>query len=94
MGNTIYTINLYPAVNGNKKRYKVVGYTNTVKETTHNKQHTHLDMFYLKLHTMKKKKYIQNITFITLKLLQFLVTLHTYTTIYNSGDKTGHNNNR
>jgi len=54
VGNTIYTINLYPAVNGNKKRYKVVGYTNTVKETTHNKQHTHLDMFYLKLHTMKK----------------------------------------
>jgi len=29
----------------------------------------------------------QNINFITLKLLQFLVTLHTYTTIYNFGDK-------
>ena len=30
---------------------------------------------------------------ITLKLLQLLGTLHTYTTIYNFGDKTGHNNN-
>jgi len=28
----------------------------------------------------------QNRNFITLKLLQFLVTLHTYTTIYNFGD--------
>ena len=35
----------------------------------------------------------QNRIFITLKLLQFLVTLHTNTTIYNVGDKTGHNNN-
>ena len=26
----------------------------------------------------------------TLKLLRFLVTLHTYTTIYNAGDTTGH----
>jgi len=32
----------------------------------------------------------QNINVITLKLLQFLVT---HTTIYNFGDKTGHNNN-
>ena len=31
----------------------------------------------------------QNRNFITLKLLQFLVTLHTYTTIYNVGDKQG-----
>ena len=35
----------------------------------------------------------QNRNVITLKLLQFLVTFHTYTTIYNFGDKTGHNNN-
>jgi len=35
----------------------------------------------------------QNRHFITLKLLQFLVTLHTYTTIYNFGDTTGHYNN-
>ena len=35
----------------------------------------------------------QNIYFITLKLLQILVTLHTYTTIYKFGDKTGHTNN-
>jgi len=35
----------------------------------------------------------QNRNCITLKLLQFLVTLHTYTTIYNVGDKTGHTNN-
>jgi len=35
----------------------------------------------------------QNKNVITLKLLQFIVTLHTYTTIYNFGDKTGHNNN-
>ena len=34
----------------------------------------------------------QNRNFITLKLLQFLVTLHTYRTIYNFGDKTGHTN--
>ena len=31
----------------------------------------------------------QNRNLITLKLLQFLVTLHTYSTIYNFGDKTG-----
>jgi len=31
--------------------------------------------------------------FFLYKLFQFLVTLHTYTTIYNCGDKTGHNNN-
>ena len=35
----------------------------------------------------------QIINCITLKLLQCLVTLHTYTTIYNFVDKTGHNNN-
>jgi len=37
--------------------------------------------------------YEQIRTFITLKLSQFLVTLHTYTTIYNLDDKTVHNNN-
>ena len=30
--------------------------------------------------------------FLILKLLQFLVTLHTYTHSYNIGDKTGHTN--
>jgi len=33
-----------------------------------------------------------NIHFLILKLLQFLVTLHTYTHSYNIGDKTGHTN--
>mgnify|MGYP007133250578 CR=1 FL=1 len=42
----------------------------------------------LKNHRTEQNKY-----FNTLKLLQFIVTLHTYTTIYNFGDKTGHNNN-
>ena len=52
----------------------------------------YLDSQYLSI-SIIKYGIEQNRNDITLKLLQFLVTLHTYTTIYNFGDKAGHNNN-
>ena len=39
---------------------------------------------------LRKNRTEQNINFIPLKLLKFLVTLQTYTTIYNFSDTTGH----